>query len=219
VSSPSPDPYGNRLNAVAAVSANDVWAVGNAGANTLAEHWNGSQWNIVQTPNPAGSGAQAELEGVTAITSSDVWAVGYSTSPTTDYATLAEHWNGSSWSIVLTPNPPALHTVSLNAVAAIAANDIWAVGGNPPFQRGYSGQAVLEHWNGSTWSILAAPASTVNWFASSRFGVAVVASNDVWAIGDFDSFHWDGTAWSVVQGAQSIIAASAAGVAGVWAVG
>ena len=219
VSSPSPDPYGNQLNSVAAVSGSDVWAIGTAGANTLAEHWNGSSWSIVPTPNPAGSGVQAQLLGLTTVASNDVWAVGFSASPTTDYATLAEHWNGSAWSIVPTPNPSGLHTVSLNAVAAISANDIWAVGGNPPFQRGYSGQALLEHWNGSTWSIVAAPPSTATWFASSRFGLAAVASSNVWAIGDFDSFHWDGTEWSVVQGAQSTIAASAAGAGGVWAVG
>jgi len=219
VSSPSPDPYGNQLSSVAAVSNSDVWAVGTTGANALAEHWNGSSWSIVPTPKPAGSGVQAQLLGVTAITSSDVWAVGFSASPTTDYATLAEHWNGSAWSIVPTPNPPGLPTVSLNAVAAISTNDIWAVGGNPPFQRGYSGQALLEHWNGATWSIVAAPPSTATWFASSRFGLAAVASNNVWAIGNFDSFHWDGTEWSVVQGAQSTNAASAAGAGSVWAVG
>jgi hypothetical protein len=219
VRSPSPDPYANRLNSVSALSGSDVWAVGAAGPNTLAEHWNGSSWSIVPTPNPAGSGMQAQLLGVTAIASNNVWAVGFSASPTTDYATLAEHWNGSAWSIVPTPNPPGLHTVSLNAVAAISASDIWAVGGNPPSQAGYSGQALLEHWNGSAWSIVAAPASTASWSASSRFGLAAVASNDVWAIGDFDSFHWDGTAWSVVQGAQSTVAASAAGAASVWAVG
>ena len=219
VSSPSPDPYGNQPNSVAAVSGSDVWAVGTAGPNALAEHWNGSSWSIVPTPNPSGSGVQAQLLGVTAVTSSNVWAVGFSASLTTDYATLAEHWDGSTWSIVPTPNPPGLHTVSLNAVAAISANDIWAVGGNPPSQGGYSGQALLEHWNGSTWSIVAAPPSTATWFASSRFGLAAVASNDVWAVGNFDSFHWDGTSWSVVQGAQSTVAASATGAASVWAVG
>src|SRR5713101_3545209 len=165
-SSPSPDPYANRLNSLAAISGSDVWAVGTAGANTLAEHW-----------------------------------------------------DGSAWSIVPTPNPPGLPTVSLNAVAAISASDIWAVGGNPPSQSGYSGQALLEHWNGSTWSIVAVPPSTATWFASSRFGLAAVARTDVWAVGNYDSFRWDGTAWSVVQGAQSTVAASAAGPASVWAVG
>ena len=218
-SSPSPDPHANRLNSVAAASGTDVWAVGTAGANTLAEHWNGSSWSIMPTPNPVGSGIQAQLLGVTALSSNNVWAVGFSTSLTTDYATLAEHWDGSAWSIVPTPNPPGVPTVSLNAVAAVSASDIWAVGGNPPSQSGYSSQALLEHWNGSTWSIVAAPPSTATWFASSRFGLAAVTSTNVWAIGSFDSFHWDGTAWSVVQGAQSTAAASAAGATSVWAVG
>jgi hypothetical protein len=207
----SPSPVSAQLNAVAAVSANDVWAVGTAGPSTLAEHWNGIRWDIVPTPNRAGSGA-TQLLGVAAVSANDVWAVGFSDTP---YATLAEHWNGSSWSIIPTPNPPVPpYEFSLNAVAAISANDIWAVGG-----RGYNGHALLEHWDGSTWSIVAAPPSTATWFASSRFGLAAVASNNVWAVGNYDSFHWDGTTWSVVLGAQNTGAASAAGAAGVWAVG
>jgi len=217
--SPNPDPYANRLSAIAAVSSTDVWAVGSAGAASLAEHWDGSTWRVVPTPNPAGSGEQAQLLGVAAINTSDVWAVGFSASPATDYATLAEHWNGSAWSIVPTPNPPGVPTVSLNAVAALSADDIWAVGGNPLDQRNYQGQALLEHWNGTAWSIVAAPSSTATWFASSRFGVAAVATHDVWATGNYDTFHWDGTTWSVVQGAQNALAASALGAAAVWAVG
>jgi hypothetical protein len=219
VQSPNPDPYANRLSAIAAVSGTDVWAVGSAGANPLAEHWNGSTWSVVPTPIPAGTGVQAQLLGVAAITSTDVWAVGFSASPSTDYATLAEHWNGTAWSIVVTPNPAGQPTVSLNAVAAITSSDVWAAGGNPTDQRNYAGKAVLEHWNGSSWSLVAAPQNTATWFDSSRFGVAAVASNDVWAIGSFDSFHWDGAAWSVVQGASSTSGASASGAAGVWAVG
>jgi hypothetical protein len=173
----------------------------------------------VPTPNPTGSQVQAQLLGIAAIASTNVWAVGFSASPTTDYATLAEHWNGSAWSIVPTPNPPGVPTVSLNAVAAISANDIWAAGGNPPFQRTSAGQALLEHWNGSAWSIAAAPPSTATWFASSRFGLAAASTTDVWAVGNFDSFHWDGTAWSVTPGAQTTLASSAAGATSVWAVG
>jgi hypothetical protein len=43
-----------------------------------------------------------------------------------------EHWDGTSWSIVSSPNPtksPGLDS-SLRAIAAISASDIWAVGFN-----------------------------------------------------------------------------------------
>ena len=50
----------NSLAAIAARSANDVWAVGYyddiTGAiplrRTLVEHWNGTAWSVVASPNP-----------------------------------------------------------------------------------------------------------------------------------------------------------------------
>jgi len=222
VGSPNPDPNSNKLHAVAAISGTDVWAVGQASTSTLAEHWNGSSWTAVPTPNAPGTGTQSALLSVAAVTSSDVWSVGFSANGNTSpaYATLAEHWNGSAWSIVPTPTPsgPAI-SLSLNALAAISSSDVWAVGGAVPDLSSYGGKAILEHWNGSAWSIVSAPAGTENWSSSSRFGAAAVASNNVWAVGDYDSFHWDATSWSVVFGAQSTVATSASGANNVWAVG
>lgn len=218
VSSPNPDSSNSALDAVAVVSANDVWAVGRAGSKPLAEHWDGSQWSVVPTPNPTESNNNSELLGVTAIASDDVWAVGYGTNTSTGWSTLAEHWDGASWSIVPTPNPPGqIAGPSLNAVAAAGTNDVWAAGGAG--LRGYPGAAVLEHWDGTAWSLAAAPAETQTWSSSSRFGVAAVAGNDVWAVGAFDSFHWDGVSWVVVGGEQSTVAAAAAGATDVWTVG
>src|SRR5690349_12588101 len=54
----SPNGANNDLFATAAVSANDVWAVGVTNLTSsfveqpLAEHWNGTSWTIVPTPSP-----------------------------------------------------------------------------------------------------------------------------------------------------------------------
>src|SRR5579872_1472618 len=66
----------SELNGVAAVSANDVWAVGDADSlgQTLVEQWNGSSWQMVASPN---AGTYNALYGVTAISATDVWAVGF----------------------------------------------------------------------------------------------------------------------------------------------
>src|SRR5690242_573129 len=59
---PSPSPAhqsgdANQLSGVAALSATDAWAVGwslafsGGGYQTLAEHWDGNQWNVVPTAN------------------------------------------------------------------------------------------------------------------------------------------------------------------------
>ncbi len=47
----------NFLNGVAAVSANDMWAVGDYESSgsllqTLTEHWNGTVWSVVPSPSP-----------------------------------------------------------------------------------------------------------------------------------------------------------------------
>ena len=80
----SPTPASNdTLSGVAARSAGDVWAVGTrqdrSGAipidRTLTEHWNGSAWSVVASPNVGGN--DNLLNGVSA-TTGDVWAVGSS---------------------------------------------------------------------------------------------------------------------------------------------
>src|SRR5690242_16864628 len=59
VASPHVPSVSNVLTAAAAVSADDIWAVGNTsdmnGAQTLIEHWDGTRWSIVASPNPPSS--------------------------------------------------------------------------------------------------------------------------------------------------------------------
>src|SRR6266568_5558427 len=84
VPSPSPGVAGNVLPAVASVSANDVWAVGEATDATgrqltLTEQWNGTAWSVVASPN-VGSGFNVLL-AVAAVSTTDVWAVGRAEGP------------------------------------------------------------------------------------------------------------------------------------------
>src|SRR5436309_3506361 len=123
IASPNVGTGSNFLYSIAAVSANNVWAVGEYGngngSSTLVEHWNGKQWSIV-----ASSGV-GTLNGVVALARNNVWAVG-SRASTNNIQTLIEHWDGSSWSVVASAGP-GLASNTLRAVAAISANNIWAV--------------------------------------------------------------------------------------------
>src|SRR5204862_547524 len=104
--------FGSRssyLSGVAAVSANDIWAVG----GSLIEHWDGSNWSVVPSPSP--SAGYSNLYGVAAVSANDVWAVG--SSGYDPFQTLTEHWNGRSWSVVPSPNPGIYS--QLNGVAAV----------------------------------------------------------------------------------------------------
>jgi len=96
---------------------------------TLIEHWNGSTWSIVPSPN-AGDGG--ELKAVAAVSASDVWAVGNSLGPGNGVKkTLVEHWDGSAWSVVPSPSPDMFTDDSLLSVAARSSQEVWAVGLSP----------------------------------------------------------------------------------------
>jgi len=55
----------NALNGVAALTSQDVWAVGYSTSsgrqNTLIERWNGTQWRVVPSPN-AGTSTSNSIE-------------------------------------------------------------------------------------------------------------------------------------------------------------
>ena len=226
VTSPNGEGRISALNAVAATSTNDIWAVGlttpaDSGApQTLIEHWDGLSWSIVPSPNRPGRDAQNVLQGVAAVASDDAWAVGYSVdldSPTI-YSTLTLHWGGASWSIVPSPNleqAPHAYNALLGA-SAVASDDVWAVGGAPV---GDAGRAIFMHWDGAAWSLFPPPRETDFWFDSSRFAVVAIAGDDAWSVGAGESIHWDGVSWNVLGGAQSDAAIAAAGPTSVWAVG
>ncbi len=222
--------YGNKLNAVAALSANDVWAVGFSPnpsgtplyiRQSLIEQWNGSNWNVVSSPNPAGK-PDVELNGIAALSANDIWAVGHSGDPS--YAplqTLTEHWDGTSWSIVSSPSPGTYNGNDLTAVAAISSNDVWAVGWYQSGPTGQEGGALTMHWDGSHWTVVPNPSK------ATLYAIVAIASNDVWAVGAQVILHWNGTGWSSVSfplpyyqnGIALLQGISATSASDIWAVG
>ncbi len=131
---------------------------------------------------------------------------------TADALALAQ--NCGQWSVVPSSNEGSLS--QLQAVAAVSASDVWAVGYYLP-SGSISDQPLIEHWNGSQWSIISNPSTGSN---SGLVGVAVVSSNNVWAVGFTQGGtyslieHWDGS--SPGQNLSSIAAISASDI---WAVG
>jgi hypothetical protein len=222
------------LYAAAAVSANDVWAVGGSGDSALAGRWNGHRWARVPVPDPRGAISSA-LYGVATVSADDVWAVGFSTSgsgQSTRESALAEHWNGHAWAIVPSPDPgaPKCQAIILFAVTAVSASDVWASGyacAGPAEAAG----ALVEHWDGHRWAQAKAPATT----GSMLFAVTAVSAGNVWAVGDWLLSsgvqvplveHWDGRVWARVASPRpsdattsSLNGVAAVSAGDVWAVG
>ena len=126
---------------------------------TLVESWNGTEWQVQSSPNPAGA-LESKLEGVACRSASDCTAVGYYKTGTEAFSTLAERWDGTSWSIVASANPSGIPRAYLYGVSCAATNDCWAVGKSAYKASEEAGgkkpAALLEHWNGSAWTISSA---------------------------------------------------------------
>jgi hypothetical protein len=148
-----PAPY-STLSAVAAISRNDVWAVGTTrsggGGALFVEHWDGRRWSIVPTPHL--SVIDARPTGLAAISADDVWLVGTQVTKGGRHATLAEHWDGTRWSVIPTCDPGQFGH-ELNAVVVVSSRDVWAVGTTIGWKRG----TLIEHWDGRSWRIVPSP--------------------------------------------------------------
>jgi hypothetical protein len=106
-----PNPSRWNLYGVTAIASNDVWAVGRVGDHdwgildqTITEHWDGSRWTLVSSPNPGDARENDILWGVAAVTDKDVWAVGSYGNADPYLYPLAEHWDGQAWSQVSAPS-------------------------------------------------------------------------------------------------------------------
>src|SRR5262249_60250257 len=95
--------------------------------------------------------------------------------------TVSGQRNAPSWSAVASPSPAGAVLDALAGAAVVAANDVWAVGES----QNSSGipATLIEQWNGTSWSIVASPASGS---ASLLSGASAdPASGQAWAVGNF----------------------------------
>jgi hypothetical protein len=157
-----------------------AWAVGwsESGGTfqSLVERWDGTSWTVVDAPQAPGADSTLLLDAASD-GSGGLWATGYSATGSR-YATLAEHFDGTSWTIVPTVDPNSTATI-LRAVTTISKNDAWAVGMDQDQSGSY--RPLLEHWDGTSWSVFVgallgnadAPLQTV----------ASLSGTDTWAAG------------------------------------
>lgn len=220
----------SAFSGVAALAADDVWAVGEIGPSeaqqTLIEQWYGSQWSIVPSPN---SGSNDFLSSIAAISATDIWAVGSNSIDDGDtFQPLIEHWDGSQWTIISNPDPNYME--QLSGVAAASSTDVWAVGSYRKYvESGYGERPFIEHWNGQTWAIQYSPNRTPQ--GGVLNGVTALASDAVWAVGMDKNGNslieqWNGSKWSIVKSpdhphavSTTLTSVAAVSATDLWAVG
>src|SRR5579863_1077891 len=109
-------------------------------------------WKLVSSPNTGGLSVLEAVGGGI----NNAWAVGYfSDSSFKNTYTLTERWNGKSWSIVTSPNTRAGINLLIGLAQVPEATQAWAVGYSEDVFGNDS--ALIEYWNGKSWSIIPAP--------------------------------------------------------------
>jgi hypothetical protein len=218
---PSPNPTGSANSFLNGVSCRGTscFAVGYSRlphSTTLVEHWVGNRWSIVPSPNPTGS-LSDDLGGVSCPSTTNCFAVGNAQFGS-DYKTLMEHWNGHIWSIMTSPSPAGSDDGFRSGVSCPSTASCYAVG-TAQFGAGY--KTLIEHWNGTRWSIMTSPnpkgadsaylngdeaaylngvscPTTTHCFA---VGESTVVS-DVPYVGAFEKTlveYWNGRTWSIMR--------------------
>jgi hypothetical protein len=205
----TPSPPGSTdsvLSAVSCTAASACTAVGyyiDSATDTvpLAEAWNGTTWTIQPTRSPPGSPDNV-LSGVSCTAPDACMAVG---SFISDQAagTLAEAWNGTSWTIQPTPRPAGHIDAFLAGVSCTAAGTCTAVGGYVTATLPRAGRTLAEAWNGTSWRIQPTP-SAANYSVLS--GVSCAAAGVCMAVGARQAVgrpeltlteSWDGSSWRI----------------------
>jgi hypothetical protein len=203
----TPTPPGSSqfgLNGLSCPGAYSCFAVGTAfvgsGATPLFEHWNGIGWSVQSSP-PLPTGATVNLASVACVSPTNCFAAGTEISGSLR-TTFVEHWNGSTWSIASMPNPSGATDSELQDIACLSATSCDAVGFT---NSGTNDITLVEHWNGSTWSIAPSP-SVSGAVRSELLGVRCSSASSCFAVGfsqgsaDFGFVlieRWDGSTWSI----------------------
>ena len=216
---PSPDrttTTDNGFDGVSCLSSTSCVAVGywyNAGDDeqALVEQWNGAAWSLATAADTADND---ELDGVSCALPTFCVATGYTyvSGSEVPESTLVEEWNGTTWTIVTSPNPVAGGDNVLNSVSCASATFCVAAGyggesGAYTPARENSYRTLVEQWNGTAWSIVASP-STSTGYGNFLYGVSCVGPTSCTAAGGVYTdasaetyvtlvLAWDGTSWTL----------------------
>lgn len=206
---PNPGTETNELLSVDASEPNDVWAVGRtasgSGDRPFAIRFDGTQWSEVELP----AELTGSLTGVEAVSPTDVWAVGYQGDPSASLERASIlHWDGAVWSLVDAGRADGSGRSLLRDVAALAPDDIWAVG---YLHR----RPLVIRFDGQAWTRLE---TDVEGLANA---IEPVTPDDAWAVGT-PIQHFDGDGWVRERGIPrdgELSAVAAISPTDLWAVG
>jgi hypothetical protein len=208
---PVPEPtatFNGTLLGSWCVSTTDCYGVGWGSTTgsllgTLVERWNGTSWSAMPSPNPTGAGDDfPQLNAVTCVSATDCTIVGTDFTLSNTSNTVVESWNGTSWSVVDSPDVSGANNNTLAGVSCVGADFCMAVGS--AVTTSPDEETLVEQWNGSSWSIDTSP-SVSGALQTILSSVSCTSSTDCIAVGYslassstepvFE--QWNGSSWTL----------------------
>ncbi len=172
----------------------------------LAETWDGTAWGQQSVPTPT-SATDAYLSEVSCTSATACTAVGTSYDQQTGVdSPLAERWDGTAWTIQTTPQPTSPADSYLSGVSCTSATSCTAVGYSNVASSTASYVPLVEHWDGTTWTIQSTPSPTgvtssllsaVSCTSATACTAVGVSNNNASAPAVPLAERWDGTAWTI----------------------
>ena len=172
----------------------------------MVQHYDGTGWTQV----PTSVTTAGLLSGVAAVSATSVWAVGSQpVSSGIGRSGLAMHYDGARWIASRLPAPkvPIDGEWELSAVSADSASDVWATGFVSDAY-GLVQHAIVEHFNGTRWSVTQAPDLSSSYPINTFNAVLALSPRNVWATGQSATGnenkpvvalveHFNGRRWTV----------------------
>ena len=221
---------GTSCSSPAACVATGSYVDSGGTTETLAETWNGAAWTIQLPVNPAGArsselggescsstgclplnyfnydqiGIPYGQSGGVSCTGAVCIAVGSFVEGGGNTDTLAESWNGSSWTMQAPADPAGATNSVLNGVSCSSPTACTAVGMSST-DGGTSFTTLAESWNGAGWTIEATP-NPAGATSSELGAVSCSSAAACTAVGSYSGSGgaimtlaetWNGTSWTI----------------------
>jgi hypothetical protein len=129
------------------------------------------------------------LYGVSCVSAAACTAVGSHENTRKAQRVLAESWNGTSWSVVPSPNAGRVNSANVLAgVSCVSATACTAAGGYYNWGSGNE-KTLVESWDGTSWSVAPTPNAGLPTSFDLLNGVSCVSAAACAAAGYFYGSH------------------------------
>lgn len=171
------------------VSRDEGWYVAPTGSD-IPQRWDGSRLNYVVNVPPS-TISYPNIKAISYVSKGSLWLAGSALSvrtplPQGQKQIALEHWTKDI------PLPVGNSSLAggLNGVAALADNDVWAVGFKYTDAAGNVAPLIV-HWDGNELSEVAAPQGSYTQLSA----IAMVSKDEGWAVGGNAMLHYSNGKW------------------------